>query len=136
MNRDEAIAYIKDAEFGYLATTGADGAPRVRPVGMDTVYGDAIYFFTFRNTRKVAEITANPQVEVVWSKPGTMSQVRVRGAMVEETDPEVQGHFKADNPMVAKLLPPGAEMLFLLYKLVPETVEAAATLAPYDQVVW
>ena len=136
MNRDEAVAYIKDVEFGYLATTDADGRPRVRPVGMKDIYGDAIYFFTFRNTRKVAEITANPQVEVVWSKPGTMSQVRVSGAMVEETDPAVQAQFKADNPMVGKLLPPGAEMLFLLYKLLPDTVEAAATLAPYDQVAW
>lgn len=136
MNRDEAIAYIKEVEFGYLATIGTDNAPRVRPVGMKDVYGDALYFFTFRNTRKAAEVAANPQVEVVWSKPGTMSQVRVRGTMVEEADPAVCRRFKDDNPMVAKLLPPGAEGLFLLYKLEPQMVEAAQTLGPYTEVTW
>ena len=32
MTRDEVVDYIKDVKFGYLATAGADGAPRVRPV--------------------------------------------------------------------------------------------------------
>jgi uncharacterized pyridoxamine 5'-phosphate oxidase family protein len=136
MNRDETIAYIKEVEFGYLATVGADHAPRVRPVGMKDVYDDALYFFTFRNTRKAAEVAANPQVEVAWSKPGTMSQVRIRGTMAEETDPAIQQRFKEDNPMVARLLPPGAEGLFLLYRLTPQRVEAATTLGPYAEVTW
>ena len=136
MNRDEAIAYIKEVEFGYLATVGTDNAPRVRPVGIKDVYGDALYFFTFRNTRKAAEVAANPQVEVAWSKPGTMSQVRISGTMAEEVDPAIQQRFKDDNPMVAKLLPPGAEGLFLLYRLDPQKVEAAQTLGPYTEVAW
>ena len=53
MTRDEVIDYIKDVKFGYLATVGADGAPRVRPIGITTVYGDDLYFFTFSTTRKV-----------------------------------------------------------------------------------
>ena len=79
MTRNEVIAYIQDVKFGYLATVGADHAPRVRPVGMYTVYGDALYFFTTANTRKVAEIDNNPQVEVVWSKLDEQSQVRISG---------------------------------------------------------
>jgi uncharacterized pyridoxamine 5'-phosphate oxidase family protein len=136
MTRDEAVAYIKDVEFGYVATVGADGAPRVRPVAIKDIYGDSIYFFTFRNTRKVAEVATNPNVEVVWSKPGSMSQVRIRGTLAEETDGEIQAQFKADNPMVSRMLPPGAEGLFLLYRLSPETVEMAKTLGPYEQLAW
>lgn len=136
MTRDEVIAYVQDVEFCYLATVGADSQPRVRPVGMKTIYGNSLYFFTFGNTRKVAEIEGNPQVEVVWSKPGTMSQVRMRGTLEVEQDPAIQQRFKGDNPMVSKLLPQGAEHLFLLYRLRPEQVEMARTLGPYTEVAW
>lgn len=40
MTRDKVTAYIQDVKFGYLATIDAEGAPRVRPVGIYTVYGD------------------------------------------------------------------------------------------------
>ena len=82
MTRKEVIAYIQDVKFGYLATIDADHTPRVRPVGMYTVYGDHLYFFTMANTRKAAEIDNNPQVEVVWSKLQEQSQVRISGQMV------------------------------------------------------
>ncbi|MGD9099895.1 MAG: pyridoxamine 5'-phosphate oxidase family protein [Anaerolineae bacterium] len=136
MTRDEVIAYIKEVKFGYLATVGADNAPRVRPVGIDTVYGDALYFFTFSTTRKVAEIQDNPQVEIVWAKIGENSQVRISGKLVVEKDEAVQQRFRADNPMVANLLPPEAQHLFLLYRLEPSKVEMAKGLVPYTEVVW
>ncbi|MFN2134047.1 MAG: pyridoxamine 5'-phosphate oxidase family protein [Anaerolineae bacterium] len=136
MTREEVIAYIQEVEFGYLATVDADRAPRVRPVGIKTVYGDDLYFFTFAMTRKVAEIEGSPQVEVVWSKLREMSQVRIRGEMVLEEDPEIQQRFKEDNPIVAKMLPPGAPDLFRLYKLQPDVVEMAMGMVPYTQVAW
>jgi uncharacterized pyridoxamine 5'-phosphate oxidase family protein len=136
MTRDKVIAYIQDAKFGYLATVGADNAPRVRPVGMYTVYGDNLYFFTTSNTRKVAEIDNNPQVEVVWSKLQEQSQVRISGKMVVEEDEAVIQQFKADNPIVANLLPPAAQQLFRLYKLQPEKVYWAKGMVPYTEVTW
>jgi uncharacterized pyridoxamine 5'-phosphate oxidase family protein len=136
MTRDEVIAYIQEVHFGYLATVGRDNAPRVRPIGMDTMYGDYLYFFTFGNTRKVAEIEGNPQVEVVWSKLADQSQVRIRGKMVVEEDEAIQERFKEDNPIVANLLPAGAQHLFCLYRLQPEVVEAAEGMVPYTEVVW
>ncbi len=136
MTRDEVIAYIQETEFCFLATVGTDNGPRVRPVGMKTVYGDDLYFFTFGNTRKVAEIEQNARAEGVWWKPGTMSQVRIRGTLAVEQDPAIQQRFKDDNPMVSKLLPKGAEHLFLLYKLQPEAVEMTKTLGPYTAVAW
>jgi uncharacterized pyridoxamine 5'-phosphate oxidase family protein len=123
MTRDEVTAYIQDVHFGYLATTGTDGAPRVRPVGMHTIYGDCLYFFTFGNTRKVAELEVNPQVEVVWCKPQQQSQVRIRGRMLLEENEAIHQQFKQDNPMVARMLPQEAQHLFRLYRLQPEAVE-------------
>jgi uncharacterized pyridoxamine 5'-phosphate oxidase family protein len=103
---------------------------------MHTVYGDHLYFFTFCTTRKVEEIKNKPQVEVVWCRTRDQSQVRIRGQMTVEEDPAIQEQFKQDNPMVAKMLPPGAEHLFLLYKLQPQVVEVAQGMVPYTKVDW
>jgi uncharacterized pyridoxamine 5'-phosphate oxidase family protein len=136
MTRDEVIAFIKEVHFGYLATVGADNAPRVRPIGMDTVYGDHLYFFTFCTTRKVEEIEVHPGVEVVWCNLQEQAQVRIRGKMAVEEDEAIQEQFKQDNPIVARLVPEGAEHLFLLYRLEPEVVEVAEGMVPYTQVDW
>jgi uncharacterized pyridoxamine 5'-phosphate oxidase family protein len=136
MTRDQVAAYIQEVKFGYLATVGADNAPRVRPIGMHTLYGDHLYFFTFGNTRKVAEIENNPQVEVVWCKLQEQSQVRIRGKMVVEEDEAVVQQFKQDNPIVARMLPQEAQHLFRLYRLQPEVVEIAEGMVPYTSVDW
>ena len=136
MTREEVTAYIRDVKFGYLATVGGDNAPRVRPVGIKDVYGDALYFFTFATTRKVSELENNPQVEVVWSKLQDLSQVRISGKMVPEEDVAIQQRFKEDNPIVSNLLPEGGEHLFRLYKLTPEKVYMAKGMVPYTEVEW
>ena len=136
MTRQEIIAYIQEVRFGYLATVGADNAPRVRPVGLYNVYGDGLYWFTLSNTRKVAEIEANPQVEVVWSKLQEQSQVRISGQMVVEEDEAIVQQFQADNPIVAQLLPEAVQHLFRLYKLQPERVCWAQGMVPYTEVAW
>jgi uncharacterized pyridoxamine 5'-phosphate oxidase family protein len=136
MTREEAIGLIQAAHIGYLGTVGTDNKPRVRPIGIHTVYDNDVYFFTFAGTRKVAELAGNPHVEVVWSNPKQLSQVRIRGESQLVTDEAVQQRFKNDEPIVAKLLPAGAEHLFRLYKIVPETVEAADGLVPYAPVSW
>ncbi len=134
--REQIIEFIKDVKIAYLATLGTDNVPRVRPLGVHTVYGDAVYFFTFKTTRKVAEMAAHPHAELVWARLGDNAQVRMRGDVMLEDDAEVQTRFKAENPMVAKMLPPGAEHMFALFKLQPTTVEAVVGLKPYTQVAW
>ena len=136
MTRDEVIQFIQETQFGYLATVGADGGPCVRPVSIKDVYGDDFYFFTFCTTRKVAEMAGNPQVEIVWARADGAVQVRVKGEAVLEEDEAIHARFKADNPMVSKILPPGGEKLFALYKVQPASVEAAVGLVPYTQVEW
>jgi uncharacterized pyridoxamine 5'-phosphate oxidase family protein len=79
---------------------------------------------------------ANPHVEVVWAKLKELSQVRVRGKTMVVKDEAVIQRFKEDNPMVAKILPSGAEHLFCLFKIEPEKVEVAKGLVPYEEVVW
>jgi len=136
VTREQIIGYIQEVKFGYLATVGADNSPRVRPVGIYTVYGDCLYWFTLSNTRKVAEIAANPQVEVVWSNLQEQSQVRISGQLAVETNESVVQQFKADNPIIAQLLPEAAMPLFRLYKLQPDKVYWARGMVPYTEIAW
>jgi uncharacterized pyridoxamine 5'-phosphate oxidase family protein len=136
MTRDEIVAYIQEVKFGYLATVGVDSAPRVRPIGIYTVYGDDVYWFTLRNTRKVAQIKANPQVEVVWSKLEEQSQVRISGKTVVVEDETINQRFREDNPIIAQLIPEVAQPLIQLYKLEPEKVYIAKGMVPYTEVAW
>ncbi|MBC8448535.1 MAG: pyridoxamine 5'-phosphate oxidase family protein [Chloroflexi bacterium] len=136
MTRKEVIEFIQQIQFGYLATVGSDNAPRVRPVSIKDVYGDDLYFFTFSTTRKVAEMAANPQVEVVWAKEEETSQVRIKGKAVVVKDEAIQKRFLEDNPIAARILPEAAQHLFRLYKVQPENVWIARGLVPYTEVAW
>ena len=80
--------------------------------------------------------TASSRVSIVWADHETLSQVRIKGTARREQDPEVIARFKADNPMVDKLLPPEAAGLFVLYRVEPELVQAAEGLVPYATVDW
>jgi uncharacterized pyridoxamine 5'-phosphate oxidase family protein len=136
MTRNEVTEYIKEVKFGYLATVDADGAPRVRPIGIATIYGDDLYFFTFTTTRKVAEMAGNPNVEVVWSKLEETSQVRINGTAIRVNDGATQERFRQDNPIVAKLVPEEAQHLFCLFKIEPKKVYMAKGLTPYTEIAW
>ena len=121
---------------GYLATVDADNAPRVRPVSIKDVYDDELYFFTFSTTRKVAEMEANPQVEVVWADLEDNSQARVSGKAVVVEDETLHKRFLEDNPNAAEIIPEGARHLFTLYKIQPERVEGAQGLVSYTGIPW
>jgi uncharacterized pyridoxamine 5'-phosphate oxidase family protein len=136
MKREEIIRYIQEAHFGYLATVDPEGAPHVRPMGIHSVYGDNLYFFTFATTRKVAELDRNRWVEVVWAKTDEQSQVRISGTVAIEDDKAVIQRFRKDNPIVAQMLPREAEHLFRLCRIEPKTVEFTEGLVPYSQIDW
>ena len=72
----------------------------------------------------------------MWIDAKELSQVRVQGLCTVVDDIEVKQRFKQDEPFVDKILPPGAENLFCLYKITPERVEAAEGLVPYQTVEW
>jgi len=136
MNRDDIIAYIKDVKVASLATMGPDGGPRVRPIYLEDVDGDVLYFFTLAITRKVGELRANPRVEVVWTKPADFSQVRIAGPAAPVTDEAVVQRWRAGHEMIVQNLPPGTGPLLRLYQIRPEKVEVAMGRVPYTEVVW
>lgn len=56
---------LKGERFGMLTTTGADGTLISRPMAMQEVEFDGdLWFFAARDSRKIAHLTARPQVNV------------------------------------------------------------------------
>jgi hypothetical protein len=60
----------------------------------------------------------------------------VSGKMTVEQDEAVIGRFKADNPIVANLLPNAIQHLFRLYKFHPDKVYWAEGMVPYTEIAW
>jgi len=56
---------LKGERFGMLTTTGVDGTLISRPMAMQEVEFDGdLWFFAARDSRKIAHLTARPQVNV------------------------------------------------------------------------
>jgi len=134
--RDDVVAFIQQVHFGQLATVNADGAPRVRPVGIKDVYGDDIYFLTLAMTRKVTEMAGEPRVEVNWLDVAKMTQVRIEGEVEQVLDAALVERFLVDNAGVAGLLPPGTDQYIQIYRLKPSKVWMAQGMVPYTDVEW
>ena len=109
---------------------------RIRPVGIKSVSGNDVYLVTVNSARKENEPATERSAEVVWTQQGTNTQVRIRGQIVAADEVEAARRFREDNPRIARMLPPGAEPFFRLYKLIPEKVETSLGLMPYAEVAW
>ncbi len=134
--REQVIAFIQEVRFGYLATRGKGRTLRVRPVGIKSLSGNDVYLVAVNNARKEKEPVVERQAEVVWTQQSTNTQVRIRGQIVATDEAEAARRFREDNPRIARMLPPGAEPFFRLYKLIPEKVETSLGVLPYAEVAW
>ena len=79
-NIQHLASLIKDVEIAMLTTTQADGSLVSRPVGTQQVEFDGdLWFATAADSEKVAEIRANPQVNVAYASAGKNTYVSVCG---------------------------------------------------------
>lgn len=71
---------IKDVKVAMLTTVGPDGRLVSRPLGTQEVEFDGdLWFATAADSPKVAEIRANPQVNVAYASPSQNTYVSVAG---------------------------------------------------------
>lgn len=71
---------IKDVEIAMLTTTRADGRLASRPLGTQQVEFDGnLWFATAADSEKVAEIKADPQVNVAYASAGKNTYVSISG---------------------------------------------------------
>jgi len=78
-----------------LATTGADGAPSARMVLLKGCDERGFVFFTNYESRKGAELAANPRAALVFYWPEMDRQVRVTGMVAKVSDAESDEYFQS-----------------------------------------
>lgn len=85
-----------------LATADSDGRPAARIVLLRGVDGAGFRFYTNRDSRKGAQLAANPRAALVfhWQPPGR--QVRVEGRVGQLDDRESDAYF-AGRPRESQL---------------------------------
>ena len=124
---EEAVAkvaeLVKDARIGMLTTTAADGKLVSRPMGLQQVEFDGdLWFFAEDDSDKVAEIVANPSVNVAFADAKGSSWTSLSG-----TAEIVHDRAKAQefwNPLLNAWFPDGLETPNLgLIKVHADTAE-------------
>ncbi|MGY1601403.1 pyridoxamine 5'-phosphate oxidase family protein [Geodermatophilus sp. SYSU D00815] len=97
---------LQDERFGLFTTIAPDGTLISRPMAMQEVEFDGdLWFFARRGSRKVAHVTANPQVNV--STSGSSSWVSLTGHAVVVDDVEKKRELW--NSVVEAWFPDGPE---------------------------
>jgi len=92
---DEAIAAgIHLAEAMTLATATRQGKPSARLVLLKQADERGFVFYTNYNSRKAAELDANPQASLVFYWPQFERQVRVEGTVEKTSAAESDAYFK------------------------------------------
>lgn len=102
MTKEEAIDIVRDAGFGFFATTEGD-QPRVRPMMPYLSDEGQLLLALLGRSRTIAQIKANPHVEVcfvdrkMWycrvSGVATMSDDLAKKQMVFENVPMLRQYF-------------------------------------------
>jgi len=82
-----------DAEAMALATATPDAAPSVRIVLLKGYGPEGFVFYTNLDSRKGAEIAANPRAALLFHWKSLRRQVRIEGAVEGVSDPEADAYF-------------------------------------------
>ncbi len=117
-----AHAVIREAKFPMLATAGADGQPRLRPVSPVRVDPDFTHYIAnLARYGKTAEIAANPAVELAYLSP-RHDQIRITGTASTVSDPDLIEEIWKANPLLSHYLGSPDNPDFILYRITPSRV--------------
>lgn len=95
----EIISYLKKSGVQYLATTGLDGKPKVRPFQFMFEEDGKIWYCTSNQKEVYKELQHQPYVEL--SAMGTtMSWIRLNGKVVFSHDLRVKEKVFEESPIV------------------------------------
>lgn len=87
-SRDKVIALIHDIDYAMLCSReGGTGTMHARPMAFRTHDFDGhLWFFTKKESRKVRELSANPETLLCFGDPGHQNYVSVTGKSDIVTD--------------------------------------------------
>jgi pyridoxamine 5'-phosphate oxidase len=84
---------LNDSNAVALATADAQGRPAVRMVLLKGHGPDGFVFYTNQQSRKAADIAANPQAALLFHWKSLRRQVRIEGPLAIVTDAEADAYF-------------------------------------------
>jgi pyridoxamine 5'-phosphate oxidase len=100
---DEALAAeVREANAMTLATAGADGRPAARIVLLKDFDARGFVFYTNYESRKGAELAANPRACLLFHWTELERQVRIDGA-VERVAAEESDAYFASRPLASRI---------------------------------
>ena len=99
---EAARTEINDPNAMTLATSTADGVPSARIVLLKGADKDGFVFYTNTQSRKGAELLANPRAALLFHWKTLARQVRVEGSIEPVSDEEANVYF-ASRPRVSRL---------------------------------
>jgi len=118
-----------------LSTVDAEGRPQSRYMGALTIEkGKIVYMSTYREARKVGQIRANPNVQILGSTEHFAEIVGVSGqAAIEESLAKKKAFWKA-HPICATYFPGPDAPEFTLIKIALQSGEYTKTEESYAPV--
>jgi len=84
---------LNDSNAMALATADADGRPAVRMVLLKGHGPDGFVFYTNQESRKAADIAANPQAALLFHWKSLRRQIRIEGALAIVGNAEADAYF-------------------------------------------
>jgi general stress protein 26 len=84
--REEALSFLVDHDAGVLATLSRQNEVSARLVYYTCDDAFNVYFLTLKDTRKVADLTANPQAAFVVSEMEIPRTIQMEGRVEDLTD--------------------------------------------------
>ena len=94
--RGDALSFLIANQSGVLATISAAGEPSARLVYYTCDDSFNIYFLTLANTRKAADLKANPRAAFVVSETETPRTIQIEGTVEDLTDTATVDPLLAD----------------------------------------
>jgi pyridoxamine 5'-phosphate oxidase len=85
-----------------VATTTLDGYPSLRTILLKGVDERGFVFYTNKESRKGAELAANPNVALLFHWKSLRRQIRIEGTVEDVTDAEADAYF-ASRPRISRL---------------------------------
>ena len=116
-----ALQAMRRAKYPMMATVGADGQARVRPVSPVRTDGFTVWIASLRRYNKTAELEADPRVELCYLDD-QHDQVRITGKALTVGPGEERTKIWEANPLLRSFLKTIDNPEFMLYRIEPARV--------------
>lgn len=96
------VKFLRENPVQYLATTGLDGKPKVRPFQFMLENEGKLYFCTSNKKKVYEELKKNPYIELSISSPN-FAWIRINGKVVFDKSLELKNKIIESSPLVKSI---------------------------------